>query len=458
MALPLPPLTRTIGSLGPYKEDEDLVPDDIHYPKAEEWNIAMDAIKDNRTELNNLGLAGATGTLQNAYNNGILNPTLIQVDGVRGRIQIRDSNPSQGVPLITVAGTAGANEYGLAPEGYRLRDHAQAIHSQTGIAVRMQSGQAKATGPAYVFDTATEYNGSAYFRLSAVGQTVAQIVAGSIPELQFWNGAGAMLARLIASPATLRLNGDAASVDFLPRSAGDGFLGSSSEPWRAVHAWYHRGTVFSVPYNAALSIDASQGEMATVILTGNVNSLTITNFGSGQKLAIKFIQDGVGGRTLSGLMGAIRLVRDVPFTLSPAAGAQDVLYLYSDGLQFHEVARKQDRPPEYRVKRLSLAGPPTVDITPHVSEHTWIFDGVLNGPAIINLSRTNAKEGDRIFLEFDEVTGLQTDAVNTLTIQENGAGSLKVYNAAGLKLRGQVSAVYTGTAWAYNPGGCLSYA
>lgn len=461
--MPLQVPTRTDDNIGRVKSDFDPPPDLVHHIPAHEWNQFQDEFIACCEKVVALTMGGATGTLQNAYNNSVTNPTTIELAAARGGILIKDTAAGLAGLLLAVAKNDGTASYGFTINGLRLTDHPNALHTAAGVPWQAKSYETLAHGVAYFFDTSEAFGTGIHTRWTVQGNVVAQLLAGNglgnPTELQAWDGAGNLFGRVLFGTGAARLKGLTTGIDWLPGNAGEGSLGTASEPWAAAHAWYHRGRAFTVAYNAALSIDASQGELATVTLTGDVATLSIGNFGAGQRLAIKFVQDGVGGRklTAAGLIPAISLTRGVPFTLSPAAGAVDVLYLYSDGLTYHEIGRKQERPPEYRVKTLSLAGPPDVTIVPHVDEHTWVFDGLLNAAVKINLSRTNAKEGDRIHLEFAEGLGLTTDPVNTLTIQENGAGSLKVYNQA-KTLRGQVSAVYTGSAWRLNIGGCLSYA
>lgn len=58
-------------------------------------------------------------------------------------------------------------------------------------------------------------------------------------------------------------------------------------------------------YAASLTIDASAGDYHEVgALTGNVTTLTINNGVFGQRLKIRFVQDGTGGRTVVAPTGA----------------------------------------------------------------------------------------------------------------------------------------------------------
>jgi hypothetical protein len=460
--MPLQVPTRTDDNIGRIKSDFDPPPDLTHHIPASEWNQFQDEFIAACQALVNLGMAGATGTLQNAYNNSVVSPTPIQLAAAQGRILVKDTAAGLGTTLLAVSKSDGTAEHGFTRNGVKLNDHPDALHTAAGVPWQARSYETTVHGVAYFFDTQEAFGANTHTRWTVQQNAILALLAGNgagqPTELQAWNGAGTMLGRLLFEVGKTRLAGLASGVDFVPRAAGDGNLGTPAEPWESAHAYYFRGRSFTVAYNAALVVDASLGELATVTLTDNVATLSIGNFGAGQRLAIKFIQDGVGGRTMAplGVIPAIKLTRDVPFTLSPAGGAEDILYLYSDGTNYYEVARKQARPPEYRFQFFNLGGGGTLDITPHVSAHHWTFSDTLNAAVVINLSRTNAKEGDRIHLEFEEATGVVTSVVNTLTIQENGGGALKVYNQA-KTLRGQVSAIYTGTSWRLNIGGCLSY-
>lgn len=77
------------------------------------------------------------------------------------------------------------------------------------------------------------------------------------------------------------------------------------------------------------------------------------------------------------------------------------------------------------------------------SKNNQAFSGALSGAVIINASRTSATEGDEFFLILN---GPIVTAANTLTIRENGAGSLLLWNSTET-LNGIVILVYTGSAW-----------
>jgi hypothetical protein len=71
------------------------------------------------------------------------------------------------------------------------------------------------------------------------------------------------------------------------------------------------------------------------------------------------------------------------------------------------------------------------------------YTGSLSGAVTVNLSRTGAFEGARFRMNLNS---LGTTASNSLTIQENGAGSLVVFNSVAT-VRGSIDFVYTGSAW-----------
>lgn len=71
------------------------------------------------------------------------------------------------------------------------------------------------------------------------------------------------------------------------------------------------------------------------------------------------------------------------------------------------------------------------------------YSGTLSGAVVVNLSRTGAISGDEFKVD---LSALVTTAVNTLTFQENGAGSLEIFNTANT-VTGFVHFVYDGSAW-----------
>lgn len=71
------------------------------------------------------------------------------------------------------------------------------------------------------------------------------------------------------------------------------------------------------------------------------------------------------------------------------------------------------------------------------------YTGTLSGAVVINLSRTGAISGDEFIIN---LSGVAVTAVNTLTFQENGSGSLLSY-AESVAITGEFHFVFDGAAW-----------
>lgn len=71
------------------------------------------------------------------------------------------------------------------------------------------------------------------------------------------------------------------------------------------------------------------------------------------------------------------------------------------------------------------------------------YTGSLSGAVVINLSRSGAISGDEFVIN---LSGVVVTAVNTITFQENGSGSLLAYSES-ITITGEFHFVYTGAAW-----------
>lgn len=83
-----------------------------------------------------------------------------------------------------------------------------------------------------------------------------------------------------------------------------------------------------------------------------------------------------------------------------------------------------------------------VTLTPLTDKYNQVFTGTLTGPVVLNLSRT-AAEVDH---EFRIRLSIVTSATNTLTLQENGTGSIQVWNDVGT-VNADIRCIFNGTAW-----------
>jgi len=94
-----------------------------------------------------------------------------------------------------------------------------------------------------------------------------------------------------------------------------------------------------VSASGVLAIDLTLGNTIIVTLTGNVTSWSILNpVGDGEVVEIHFIQDAVGGRTLSGKAAAIKLAGGA-LLLSTAANARDAVQLRFTSSLYVETSR-----------------------------------------------------------------------------------------------------------------------
>lgn len=81
--------------------------------------------------------------------------------------------------------------------------------------------------------------------------------------------------------------------------------------------------------SGAVAIDYEDGHWQYGTLTGNVTSITVSNFpaaGKGAWLTLELVQDGTGSRTLT-LGSAYETAGGAGITLSTAASSRDLLHL-----------------------------------------------------------------------------------------------------------------------------------
>jgi hypothetical protein len=95
-------------------------------------------------------------------------------------------------------------------------------------------------------------------------------------------------------------------------------------------------SVAAVAYASALVIDTSLADVITVLLTGNVASMTLNYAGSSvvpvaQRLWIRLLQDSTGGRTV---VLPSNLEYDAGFAVDPAANRATVLPIQWNGTEW----------------------------------------------------------------------------------------------------------------------------
>lgn len=448
--------TLTDDNIGRLKSDRDPAADlDTQIPAQEYNNLRYELIA-TCDEVRRLGAGGLTGTLQASYNNGIGPATYLRLDGTRGELIIRDSSVPLGGLLLAVADSGNTYHFGFGVDGLYLPPTTPNIRSATLTAVAATSNADPTMTPLYIFDTSRAVSSvQTLADWRVLGVSAMTLSPGATPSLSFFDSTGGGgLIGMLAGLGTMQFISGSGSATLLPHGAGTGALGSGASPWGAAWARSFRATLQTPAYAGTMTVNAALGDMVQIDLTGNITSLAFSNFVAGQYLLLKFVQDNVGNRTLTGWSASARL--QSPFTLTTTPGAVDVIVLASDGSLFWEVGRYQQAPPERATTTATLSNV-DVTITPHSSSHYQRFSGTLSGPVQIDLSRTGAVAGDRITLEFTEGTGVTTTAVNTLALTENGVNGFATYNQS-KTLRGAVTAHYTGSAWVMPLGGSLTYA
>ena len=93
---------------------------------------------------------------------------------------------------------------------------------------------------------------------------------------------------------------------------------------------YNEGTPYPVEFFDPLVVDASDGNVQEVTLTGNTTLNSLSNPVAGQSLTLIIKQDATGSRTLSSTMKFAGGEK----TLSTAANAVDILSVFFDGTNY----------------------------------------------------------------------------------------------------------------------------
>ena len=86
-------------------------------------------------------------------------------------------------------------------------------------------------------------------------------------------------------------------------------------------------TITALTSSSAITVDCSLGNFFTVTLAHDA-TFTLSNFSTGQAIAIKITQDGTGSRT--GAFASTKFAGGTP-TLSTDANAIDVVTIFNDG-------------------------------------------------------------------------------------------------------------------------------
>jgi hypothetical protein len=88
----------------------------------------------------------------------------------------------------------------------------------------------------------------------------------------------------------------------------------------------------NLTFSANLVINLSQGNIFTLILTGNIASLSFNNLPSSPtSFMINFVQDSTGGRTVSGVTGVLHKGGVLPSLTNTSPNTVSVYALYFNG-------------------------------------------------------------------------------------------------------------------------------
>lgn len=93
----------------------------------------------------------------------------------------------------------------------------------------------------------------------------------------------------------------------------------------------YKETVYALSYSATPSIDAVNGNVQKMTLTGNTTINGLANAETGQSVTVILVQDGTGSRTLSTTMK----MAGGDGTLSTDANAIDILTIFYDGTNYY---------------------------------------------------------------------------------------------------------------------------
>jgi len=102
----------------------------------------------------------------------------------------------------------------------------------------------------------------------------------------------------------------------------------------------------TVTFAAALAVNFDSGRNATVTLTNNITSLTLSGGMAGEIYCLQLTQDATGSRTLSSPAASIKFQGTTYFgtthsapTLTTTASKTDLFWFMFDGTNYWEVTR-----------------------------------------------------------------------------------------------------------------------
>lgn len=377
--------TLTDESIGRLKRNaEPIVNRDLQVP-AEEYNQLRLELVACCDLARTLAAAGATGTLQDVYNNGVAPPSKIIVDSTRGAVAIQDSNPGSGADVFQIRNASGSVVSRLGTNAATI----QAMPAVTNLGfVIDQDPYIKMTG--YLVTGGADLTGT----LGVHGKRFGALAVGAISgyaKVQAYN-ANLTFDALTATVFDVTLTNNVSSIAFTNVSEG-----------QIIHV--------------ILRQDATGGRR---YVGGSVTAIKLRN-----------------GETVFQLSATANAVDVFTFVGNTSGGtlAPDVI----------EIARRQEDPIERRSVTYDMA---TVGVNTAVYPHIdmsysmlWVNTGSVANITMDFRGSGYARNGDEAKIFFE---GMSTGA-HSLSFLNNGAAFLAY--TAGKTLTGYIQLVFFDGTW-----------
>jgi hypothetical protein len=377
--------TLTDENIGRLKSNSEPITSYEFQVPAEEYNqfrlefvAACDAIR-------SLAAAGATGTLQNVYNNGVVSPSKIIVDAMRGAVAIQDSNPASGADVFQIRNAAGG------------------VVSRFGTNAASIRAMPAATNLGFVIDTDPYITMTGYLVPSGADLSWALGVAGK----RF----GAIAAGAISGYAKVQAYNANLSFDALTATVFDVTL---------------TGNVSTLAFT-----NVSEGQVIHVILRQDATGGR--QYVGGSIPAVK-LRNGEATLQFSSPAGAVDVFTFVGNTSGGVLGPNVI-----------EIARRQEDPIESRSVTYDMAtvGASTT-VYPHLDmsySMLWVNTGDVANITMDFRGGGYARNGDEAKIMFE---GMSTGA-HSLSFTNNGAAFLAY--TAGKTLTGFIQLVFFNGTW-----------
>lgn len=375
----------TDENIGRIKRNAEAVTALDHQVPAEEYNQLRLELIATADLARSLAAAGATGTLQNVYNNGVVSPSKIVVDAMRGAVAVQDSNPASGADVFQIRNAAGS------------------VVSRFGTNAASLRAMPAATTLGFVIDTDPYITMSGYLVPSGADLSWAL----GVPGKRF----GAISAGAISGYAKVQAYNANLAFDALTATVFDVTL---------------TGNVSTIAFT-----NVSEGQVIHVILRQDATGGR--QYVGGSVTGIK-LRNGEAVFQLSSTASAVDVFTFVGDTSGGALSPNVV-----------EIARRQEDPIERRSVTYDMAtvGASTT-VYPHIDmsySMLWVNTGSVANITMDFRGSGYARNGDEAKIMFE---GMSTGA-HSLSFTNNGAAFLAY--TAGKTLTGYIQLVFFGGTW-----------